>query len=331
MESLEVSAKSVDEAIDIALEKLGVRASEVEITVLSSGRSGILGIGAEDARVRVTKLDLGRTRMSSADFPPRPPVISYATDRSVFEDDEEDLIEAQRPLSPPPAPPQQRGQRDRGRDRGPRRDREAAQGREGNRERDRDRDRGPAQGGRRDSGQQRQAPRAAQLPQGKPATGPGAEVLGELLRRLGFDCGIVEVEPPALGAGANGAAIAYDIRGEDLGVLIGRRGQTLASLQYLVNLIVSRQHKDAGNVVIDVEGYRSRRYQALRGLAQRMADRVRSTGQPVTLEPMNAAERRIVHMTLQDVRDVTTQSMGEGDNRKVSIVPRRRGQQENRG
>ena len=117
--------------------------------------------------------------------------------------------------------------------------------------------------------------------------------------------------------------MAFNVRGDDLGILIGRRGQTLSSLQFMVNLIVGRRLKARSTVHIDVEGYRQRRYEVVRRLALRGADRVGSSGQPITLEPMPASERRIVHLVLQGNPDVITQSIGEGDNRKVSIVPKR--------
>lgn len=116
--------------------------------------------------------------------------------------------------------------------------------------------------------------------------------------------------------------LQINIVGDDLGVLIGRRGETLRDLQFLTRLIVSRQVGRWPDVVVDVEGYKAHRADALVALAQRMADRVRSTGQPVTLEPMPAYERRIVHLALRDDKDVYTESTGEGDARKVQILPR---------
>ena len=145
-----------------------------------------------------------------------------------------------------------------------------------------------------------------------------------LLESMQVDAEVITVEPPAFGVPPNVDPVAFDIEGDDLGLLIGRRGQTLASLQYLVNLMASRLLPENGYVVLDVEGYRRRRYDALQTLAQRMAERVRATGQSLVLEPMPAAERRIIHVTLEEHPDVTTQSFGEGENRKVEIILRRR-------
>ena len=99
-----------------------------------------------------------------------------------------------------------------------------------------------------------------------------------------------------------------DIEGEDSGLLIGRRGETLRALQFMVNLIIGR--RDQGRVILDVEGYRERRYASLRALAGRVADRVASTKQSITLEPMSANERRAIHMALEGNTRVTTESAG---------------------
>ena len=116
--------------------------------------------------------------------------------------------------------------------------------------------------------------------------------------------------------------LVLDIRGEDLGGLIGRRGETLDHLQYLARLLIAKEIGHYINLVIDVEGYKSHRVQVLQQLAQRMAERVVSLQKPVALEPMPANERRIIHLTLRDHPDVRTESVGSGDNRKVTIIPK---------
>ncbi|NJL55893.1 KH domain-containing protein, partial [bacterium] len=113
-----------------------------------------------------------------------------------------------------------------------------------------------------------------------------------------------------------------NVEGDDLDVLIGRRGETLAALQYIVRLIVSRRLQRRANIVIDVSGYKSRRSDRLEQLALRMAEEAVRQERPVSLEPMPPNERRIVHMTLRDREDVYTKSTGEGDARKVTIVPK---------
>jgi len=118
----------------------------------------------------------------------------------------------------------------------------------------------------------------------------------------------------------DGPPLVLDIRGDDLGVLIGRRGETLGSLQYITRLIVSQKISGNVNLVVDVEGYKARREQQLRQLALRMAERVASTRKPIALEPMPPSERRIVHLTLRDHPIVTTESVGRDEDRKVTII-----------
>lgn len=212
MERQEFRGKTVEGAIETALEKLGLKREEVEVTVLSRGRPGLLGIGTQEARVLVS---------------PRP--------------------------GPDPA-------------------------------------------------------------------SYGKEVLEELLDIMKIPASIrISQPPPGLGPPP---PIALDIKGQDLGILIGRQGQTLASLQYLVNVIVALKLKAQAPIWVDVEGYKKRRYENLRTLANRMAEQVEKTGQSVTLEPMPAHERRIVHLALADHPDITTQSTGEGPARKVVIAKR---------
>jgi spoIIIJ-associated protein len=114
--------------------------------------------------------------------------------------------------------------------------------------------------------------------------------------------------------------VTLNIDGDDLGVLIGRRGQALASLQYIVRLIVSEKLKAWVPINVDVAGYKKRRYESLQNLALRLAEQVKSSRRLITLEPMPADERRIIHLALADNPDVATQSMGEGEMRKVAIL-----------
>jgi spoIIIJ-associated protein len=119
-----------------------------------------------------------------------------------------------------------------------------------------------------------------------------------------------------------GPTLVLDIRGDDLGSLIGRRGETLDHLQYLARLLVAKELGHYLNLVIDVEGYKAHRVQTLQQLAQRMAERVAASHKPAALEPMPANERRIIHLALRDHPDVRTESVGSGETRKVTIVPK---------
>ncbi|NLW24375.1 MAG: protein jag [Clostridia bacterium] len=115
----------------------------------------------------------------------------------------------------------------------------------------------------------------------------------------------------------------FNLSGKDLGILIGRRGETLDSLQFLLNLVVNKNLENRVKYIIDVEGYRSRRENTLADLANRLAKKVIRTGRKVVLEPMNPQERRIIHLTLQDNKYITTYSEGEEPYRKVVIVPKK--------
>ena len=112
---------------------------------------------------------------------------------------------------------------------------------------------------------------------------------------------------------------AYDIDGDDSGLLIGRRGETLRALQFLVSFMASQKLGDRVNLFVDVAGYQERRYESLTNLAIRVARRVAAGGRSIALEPMPPNERRVVHMALADHPDVTTNSTGEGDGRKVVV------------
>jgi spoIIIJ-associated protein len=115
--------------------------------------------------------------------------------------------------------------------------------------------------------------------------------------------------------------IFIDVVGDDLGMIIGRRGEHLSHIQYLVNLMVNRKLDTWSRVILDVEGYRSRREESLIGLAERVARQVSRSRRPVTLEPMPPNERRIIHLTLRSHPDVATESSGEGNERRITVLP----------
>jgi spoIIIJ-associated protein len=116
--------------------------------------------------------------------------------------------------------------------------------------------------------------------------------------------------------------VVVDIRGNDLSILIGRKAETLNALQYITNLIIGRHLEKWVPLQIDVEGYRARREQSLRNLAERMAEQAHATGRRQVLEPMTASERRLVHLALREDDSIITESIGEEPNRKVTIALR---------
>jgi spoIIIJ-associated protein len=151
----------------------------------------------------------------------------------------------------------------------------------------------------------------------------GHEILTEVLRLMGIQAVVETKLGHELAEEGEAPPKVLNITGEDLGILIGRRGETLRALQYLVRLMVSHRLKRWTNLVVDVENYLLRRQRSLESLAQRVAEQAVRTGHTQSLEPMPAYERRLVHIALRKHPKVTTQSVGEGEKRKVTIVPKR--------
>ncbi len=232
-ESLEVSARTVADAIKRAMEMTGRPESDLQVTVLSEGRGGILGIGGEDAHILVAVRAPSMAETAVATSAPPRAAGRLETDEAPVTEEVADEARA---------------------------------------------------------------------------------ILLDILDLLGLDTDVAVRRP-------NGA-LTLEVQGEDLGLLIGRRGDTLAALQFLLNLIMAKRQKRWLRVNVDVEGYRARREATLSGLARRIAQRVHESGQPVALEAMPAAERRIIHMALAENPHVSTGSVGEGENRKVVISPR---------
>jgi spoIIIJ-associated protein len=138
--------------------------------------------------------------------------------------------------------------------------------------------------------------------------------LEEILRQLGVD-DRVEMGGPTEGAWS------FRIAESDAGIVIGRHGQTLDAIEYLLNRIASHASESALRIEVDIEGYRQRRQESLEEMAKRAAFKARETGRPVTMNPMSPRDRRIVHIALSQFRDVSTRSEGEGSYRHVVVVP----------
>ena len=142
------------------------------------------------------------------------------------------------------------------------------------------------------------------------------EILENLLRQLDLQASVNIKE-------AEGGQIWLTVEGDDLGILIGRCGQTLAALQYLVRTIISHRLKVKAPITIDIEGYRQRRVESLQSMARHLADQVVSRREAYMMRPMTPYERRIIHVELAEDPDVTTHSIGTGDGRRVVIEPKR--------
>ncbi len=148
------------------------------------------------------------------------------------------------------------------------------------------------------------------------------EVLRELLSKMSIDGTVTSRLGTDLIDDGETPPMVLDITGSDLGLLIGRRGETLRALQFITRQILNKEMGHWVPVVVDVESYLVRRRKTLQQLAMRMADRVVFSGRRVALEPMPAQERRIIHMQLRDHDKVYTESTGEGERRKVVILPK---------
>ena len=138
--------------------------------------------------------------------------------------------------------------------------------------------------------------------------------IGDILKAMGLDVKVTAV--------LNGDMVEINLEGDNMGVVIGKRGDTLDSLQYLTSLVVNKNSEDYIKVSIDTENYRSKREDALCALSDRLAAKVIRTGRKFALEPMNPYERRIIHSNLQNNEEVTTFSVGQEPYRKVVIAPK---------
>jgi len=147
------------------------------------------------------------------------------------------------------------------------------------------------------------------------------DVLAELLEKMEIEAEIHQRIPEPKYPG-DSTSLVLDLQGDDLGFLIGRKGETLAAVQHLVRLMVNKAVRHRSHLVVDVGGYKARREKALEKLALRMADQATRRNRRVALEPMSAYERRIIHVALRNHPTVITESVGERDRRKVTIFPK---------
>jgi spoIIIJ-associated protein len=229
-QSIDVTAPTLEEAIEDGLAQLGLNRNDVIIEIVEEGSKGVLGMGARDAVVRLTAL--------------RPPSQTEQPKKS--------------------EPPPQTTEED---------------------------------------------------------VAIAREVLEELLAQMKIDAAVSTRKSEPSDDEDEESPWILDIQGGDLGVLIGRRGETLNALQYITRLIVSRELQRRVNIVLDVEGYKLRREASLQRLARNMAEQARKLGRVMSLEPMPPNERRIIHITLRDDETVRTESVGMGNRRKVTIIP----------
>jgi spoIIIJ-associated protein len=332
----EFTGKNVEEAIRSAMAEFSADLSELDIEILAQGSRGVLGVGAEEARILAApKSAVAAAESVRIESPPiadeleapqleapwREPVAQAGPEPQVQPEESApvdleaaaaDADEQVAELERADAARRTRGSRGRGGGRnGREREREHAV-REPRLER-------PPREARPDRAGREPAPFVSgkpveELTEAERATLETARtVLTEMLGLMGLS-GTVEIA-------SGGETSRLNVRGDDLGALIGRRGEKLASLQHIVNLIVGRREGQHHRIAIDVENYRGRREQQLRDVADRAAKRVIQTGKIIQLEAMPAIERRVVHMALLENPRIRTQSVGVEPNRRIVVLP----------
>ena len=341
----EFTGKNVEEAIRAAMAEFSSYLSELDIEILAQGNRGVLGVGAEEARIlaapksevaaaETVRAEPQPQREQRAETPaetaPEPePVAETATDvmaetptQQTDAPEPTDASDAPVEIEPssaagegdefvPSSPARTRGGRGRG-----------GRGRNG-RERDgatrEPRADRPPREPRGDRPQREPTPFVSGKPveelsdEERSTLDTAKTVLEEMLSLMGL-AGTVEVA-------SGGDTARLNVKGDDLAALIGRRGEKLASLQHIVNLIVGRREGQHHRIAIDVENYRGRREEQLRDVADRAAKRVLQTGKIIQLEAMPAVERRIVHMALLENPKIRTQSVGVEPNRRIVVLP----------
>jgi spoIIIJ-associated protein len=312
VESIEASGKTIDEAVQQALARLGKRRDEVEIVVLQEPSRGAFGLGSKDARVRVT---VRPSSVSAVITPEMADAILGPDDtypgQEIYVEEEEDEF--------PGADEFEEG------------DEEYEEGEEFEEE-------------------EPESPFAPLAPEATGArTGLPTELFSDIDNTTVAEGEMQEVEIPSpddvsvtvdvlqhilqyinIRAAVQVRStnpLTLNIQGinENLGLLIGRRGETLSALQLLVSLIVGHRTKHRMRIIIDAENYRERREENLRSLALRVAQQVRNYRRSIALEAMPPHERRIVHIALSDSKDISTESIGEGEARRVVISLKRPG------
>ena len=298
------TGKTIEEAIEAGCAALGLDRDSVSVEVLQTPSKGFLfGLGAQDAKVRLT-YEVQQPDPKSQPAAPKPQTPKQqpqapreASDRAAKpQPPREASSEGAAPVSAPrqqdaPAPQKERRQRAKGE---PRPQQQAAQ--------------------------RKAEPRAAEAAPQEPARPfePVSDTRAEAFLQEIFS--ILEL-PVDMSASSDGTVLRISLSGDNMGLLIGRRGETLDALQYLTSLVAGHADDRFSKVSLDIENYRAKREEVLVSLALKMADKVVRLQKSVTLEPMNPYERRVIHSALQEVEGVETGSIGHEPSRRVVISP----------
>ena len=314
MNSIEMTAKTTEDAISAGLEKLGVSISDVKVEILEEGSKGLFGLfGSRPAKVRLTLIEEeagdevkeifsapAETKPAKQEAPAKPVKAEKTekTEKAKAEKPAEKPARARKPKAEKPAEAKAEAPAEK--------DAEKAEKAEPKAEKPAPRREQPAV----------PVTPAVQLDK-ETKEGKAQDFLQQVTKLMGLPEIQVHVHTDEEGY------IRVDMQGDPSGVLIGRRGETLDSLQYLTSLYVNKGQSDYTRVTLDTENYRAKREDTLVRLANRMANRVIKSGRRVSLEPMNPYERRILHSALQSNTAVETHSEGEEPNRHVVITLKR--------
>ena len=306
MKQYEFSARTQDEAVEMGLQELGVSIADVDIQVVEEGSKGLFGLfGSRPVKVRLTLKD-------------------------AEEDPLADLLEDKKPAKPQAEPEKKQEKKAEKKAEKKPVEKKAEEKKPAPEKKKAEKKPEPAEKKEQEekpAKQEKPAVKAEIRPMEKPEVtmiaaeeltddspaGTAHAFLAELTKLMGVDVTI------DMGTDAEGNVYGY-INGDTLGILIGRRGETLDAVQYLTSLKVNRGREGYTRVTLDTENYRAKREDTLIRLANRMANRALRTGRKVSLEPMNPYERRIIHYALQQTEGVTTHSEGEEPNRHVVIT-----------
>lgn len=289
MAFVEKTGKSVDEAVAAALAELNVTADQAVVEVLEEAKKGFLGFGRKDARVRVSvKPAEAEAEKTAEAAPAAEKTVSEAAAGALAK--KADAVKADAAVAAEDFKKKAADAKDDAVD-----DAIAALNALKSERRER----------------QNREPRKYNV------SDEAVAAAKEFLQKI-FNAMHIEVAMEKF-INKNDGSVTFRLHGDDMGILIGKHGQTLDSLQYLTNLVANKNSNERVRVIIDVEDYRDRRIETLNRLAVRLADKVKRTGERVALEPMNPHERKIIHMALQGDRRVTTLSEGDEPYRHVVI------------
>jgi len=319
MRQYEASARTKEEAIEFGLQELGVSIGDVDVRVLEEGSKGLFGLfGSRPVKVLLTVKDSEEDPLGDLleDKPAKKPEKKpeKKTEKKPEKKPEEKKTPEKKPEEKKPAEKKSE-------------EKKTEEKKTEDRKPEKKAEKKPAEQKTENAeSEEKQEPRTLEKPEvtmipddALEADSPAAvakEFLGELTKLMGVDVNI------SMGADAEGNIYGF-IEGDTLGILIGRRGETLDAVQYLTSLKVNRGREGYTRVTLDTENYRAKREDTLIRLANRMANRAVRTGRKVSLEPMNPYERRIIHFALQQNENVTTHSEGDEPNRHVVIVPKK--------